>query len=104
MRFLKNGAEVAKGYYLIHILEVFPDEVQKREQLGQNYSEWLAHLDGLETQVSESLASLSMHSMRSFLFTEKRFKNLSKIKGLTSLDLASSGKTKEGAVLAKVSV
>jgi UDP-2-acetamido-2-deoxy-ribo-hexuluronate aminotransferase len=28
---------------------VFPDEVQKREKLGQTYSEGLAHLDGLET-------------------------------------------------------
>jgi len=28
---------------------VFPDEVQKRETLGQTYSESLAHLNGLET-------------------------------------------------------
>ena len=34
---------------LLEILEVFPDEVQKRENLGQTYSEALAHLDGLET-------------------------------------------------------
>ena len=34
---------------LLEILEVFPDEVQKRENLGQTYSESLAHLDGLET-------------------------------------------------------
>jgi UDP-2-acetamido-2-deoxy-ribo-hexuluronate aminotransferase len=33
---------------LLEILEVFPDEVQKRENLGQTYSEGLAHLDGLE--------------------------------------------------------
>jgi UDP-2-acetamido-2-deoxy-ribo-hexuluronate aminotransferase len=34
---------------LLEILEAFPDEVQKRENLGQTYSEGLAHLDGLET-------------------------------------------------------
>jgi UDP-2-acetamido-2-deoxy-ribo-hexuluronate aminotransferase len=34
---------------LLEILEVFPEEVQRREQLGQTYSEGLAHLDGLET-------------------------------------------------------
>jgi len=34
---------------LLEILEVFPDEVIKREQLGKIYSEGLAHLDGLET-------------------------------------------------------
>jgi UDP-2-acetamido-2-deoxy-ribo-hexuluronate aminotransferase len=33
----------------LEILEVFPDEVQKRENLGQTYSEGLAHIDGLET-------------------------------------------------------
>jgi UDP-2-acetamido-2-deoxy-ribo-hexuluronate aminotransferase len=33
----------------LEILEVFPDEVIKRETLGQTYSEALAHLDGLET-------------------------------------------------------
>jgi UDP-2-acetamido-2-deoxy-ribo-hexuluronate aminotransferase len=34
---------------LLEILEVFPDEVQKRENLGQTYSESLAHVNGLET-------------------------------------------------------
>jgi UDP-2-acetamido-2-deoxy-ribo-hexuluronate aminotransferase len=34
---------------LLEILEVFPDEVQKRVNLGQTYSESLAHLDILET-------------------------------------------------------
>ena len=34
---------------LLEILEVFPDEVQKRHQLGQTYSLGLANLDGLET-------------------------------------------------------
>ena len=34
---------------LLEILEVFPDEVEKRENLGQTYSERLAHLEGLET-------------------------------------------------------
>ena len=29
--------------------EVFPNEVQKRENLGQTYSEGLANLEGLET-------------------------------------------------------
>jgi UDP-2-acetamido-2-deoxy-ribo-hexuluronate aminotransferase len=34
---------------LLEVLEVFPNEVQKRENLGQTYSEGFAHLDGLET-------------------------------------------------------
>jgi UDP-2-acetamido-2-deoxy-ribo-hexuluronate aminotransferase len=33
----------------LEILEVFPDEVQKRVNLGQTYSDGLAHMEGLET-------------------------------------------------------
>ncbi len=45
-----NGRmDTLQAAILLEILEVFPDEVQKREQLGQTYSEGLAHLDGLET-------------------------------------------------------
>jgi UDP-2-acetamido-2-deoxy-ribo-hexuluronate aminotransferase len=45
-----NGRmDTIQAAILLEILEVFPDEVQKREQLGQNYFEGLANLDGLET-------------------------------------------------------
>lgn len=45
-----NGRmDTLQAAILLEILEVFPDEVQKREQLGQTYSEGLAKLDGLET-------------------------------------------------------
>jgi UDP-2-acetamido-2-deoxy-ribo-hexuluronate aminotransferase len=45
-----NGRmDTMQAAILLEILEVFPDEVQKREQLGQTYSEGLDHLDGLET-------------------------------------------------------
>ncbi len=45
-----NGRmDTIQAAILLEILEVFPDEVQKRENLGQTYSEGLAHLDGLET-------------------------------------------------------
>jgi UDP-2-acetamido-2-deoxy-ribo-hexuluronate aminotransferase len=45
-----NGRmDTIQAAILLEILEVFPDEVKKREQLGQTYSEGLAHLDGLET-------------------------------------------------------
>jgi UDP-2-acetamido-2-deoxy-ribo-hexuluronate aminotransferase len=45
-----NGRmDTLQAAILLEILEVFPDEVQKRENLGQTYSEGLAHLDGLET-------------------------------------------------------
>jgi UDP-2-acetamido-2-deoxy-ribo-hexuluronate aminotransferase len=45
-----NGRmDTIQAAILLEILEVFPEEVQKREQLGQTYSEVLAHLDGLET-------------------------------------------------------
>ena len=45
-----NGRmDTLQAAILLEILEVFPDEVKKREQLGQTYSEGLAHLDGVET-------------------------------------------------------
>ena len=45
-----NGRmDTLQAAILLEILEVFSDEVQKRENLGQTYSEGLAHLDGLET-------------------------------------------------------
>ena len=45
-----NGRmDTLQAAILLEILEVFPDEVQKREQIGQNYSRDLAHLDGMET-------------------------------------------------------
>jgi UDP-2-acetamido-2-deoxy-ribo-hexuluronate aminotransferase len=45
-----NGRmDTLQAAILLEILEVFPDEVQKRVNLGQTYSESLAHLDILET-------------------------------------------------------
>jgi UDP-2-acetamido-2-deoxy-ribo-hexuluronate aminotransferase len=45
-----NGRmDTLQAAILLEVLEVFPDEVQKRENLGQKYSEGLAHLDALET-------------------------------------------------------
>jgi UDP-2-acetamido-2-deoxy-ribo-hexuluronate aminotransferase len=45
-----NGRmDTLQAAILLEILEVFPDEVQKREKLGQTYSEGLANIDGLET-------------------------------------------------------
>ena len=45
-----NGRmDTIQAAILLEILEVFPDEVEKREKLGQIYSESLAHLEGLET-------------------------------------------------------
>ena len=45
-----NGRmDTIQAAILLEILEVFPDEVIKREQLGKVYSKGLAHLDGLET-------------------------------------------------------
>jgi len=45
-----NGRmDTIQAAILLEILEVFPDEVIKREQLGKIYSEGLAHLDGVET-------------------------------------------------------
>jgi UDP-2-acetamido-2-deoxy-ribo-hexuluronate aminotransferase len=44
-----NGRmDTIQAAILLEILKVFPDEVQKRENLGQTYSEGLAHLEGLE--------------------------------------------------------
>ena len=48
-----NGRmDTLQAAILLEILEVFPDEVQKRENLGQTYSEGFANLDGLETPSS----------------------------------------------------
>ena len=45
-----NGRmDTIQAAILLEILDVFPDEVKKREQLGKTYSEGLANLDGLET-------------------------------------------------------
>jgi UDP-2-acetamido-2-deoxy-ribo-hexuluronate aminotransferase len=45
-----NGRmDTLQAAILIEILEVFPDEVLMREQLGQAYSEGLANIEGLET-------------------------------------------------------
>ena len=45
-----NGRmDTLQAAILLEVLEVFPDEVKKRQQLGQTYSEGLADFDGLET-------------------------------------------------------
>ena len=45
-----NGRmDTIQAAILLEILEVFPDEVNKREKIGQTYSEGLAHLEGLAT-------------------------------------------------------
>jgi UDP-2-acetamido-2-deoxy-ribo-hexuluronate aminotransferase len=45
-----NGRmDTLQAAILLEILDVFPDEVQKRENLGQTYSDGLAHIEGLET-------------------------------------------------------
>ncbi len=45
-----NGRmDTLQAAILLEILELFPDEVQKRKNLGQTYSEGLANLDYLET-------------------------------------------------------
>ena len=45
-----NGRmDTLQAAILLEILEVFPDEVIKRETLGQTYSERLDHLDGMKT-------------------------------------------------------
>ena len=45
-----NGRmDTIQAAILLEILEVFPDEVNKREQLGQTYSAGLDRLNGLET-------------------------------------------------------
>jgi UDP-2-acetamido-2-deoxy-ribo-hexuluronate aminotransferase len=45
-----NGRmDTIQAAILLEILEVFPDEVEKREQLGQTYSSGLAGVEGLRT-------------------------------------------------------
>jgi UDP-2-acetamido-2-deoxy-ribo-hexuluronate aminotransferase len=45
-----NGRmDTLQAAILLEILKVFPEEVNKRENLGQIYSAGLAHLEGLET-------------------------------------------------------
>ena len=45
---LNGRMDTIKAAILLEILEVFPDEVKKREQLGQTYSEGLSNLNHLE--------------------------------------------------------
>jgi len=45
-----NGRfDTIQAAILLEILKVFPDEVQKRQNLGKAYSEGLANMEGLET-------------------------------------------------------
>ena len=45
-----NGRmDTIQSAILLEILELFPNEVQKRENLGKTYSQGLVHIDGLET-------------------------------------------------------
>ena len=46
---LNGRFDTIQAAILLEILEVFPVEVQKRENLGQAYSESLSHLEGLTT-------------------------------------------------------
>ena len=44
-----EGMDTLQAAILSEILEVFPDEVVNRQNLGQTYSESLSHLEGLNT-------------------------------------------------------
>jgi UDP-2-acetamido-2-deoxy-ribo-hexuluronate aminotransferase len=46
---LNGRMDTLQAAILLEILEVFPDEVLKRENLGQTYSERLAHIESLQT-------------------------------------------------------
>jgi UDP-2-acetamido-2-deoxy-ribo-hexuluronate aminotransferase len=46
---LNGRMDTLQAAILLEILIIFPDEVQKRENLGQTYSESLSHLKGLTT-------------------------------------------------------
>ncbi|MDA8991306.1 DegT/DnrJ/EryC1/StrS family aminotransferase [Opitutales bacterium] len=46
---LNGRMDTIQAAVLLEILKVFPEEVNKRENLGQTYSEGLAHLEGPET-------------------------------------------------------
>jgi UDP-2-acetamido-2-deoxy-ribo-hexuluronate aminotransferase len=46
---LNGRMDTLQAAILLEILEVFPDEVAKRQNLGQTYSESLSHLEGLTT-------------------------------------------------------
>ena len=50
---LNGRMDTLQAAILLEILEVFPDEVIKRQQLGQTYSESLSHLEGLTTPMIE---------------------------------------------------
>ena len=46
---LNGRMDTLQAAILLEILDVFCDEVQKREQLGKTYSESLSHIEGLTT-------------------------------------------------------
>ena len=66
-----NGRmDTLQAAILLEIFEVFPDEVLKREQLGQAYSEGLAGLDGLETP-SIGEHNTSVYAQYTILFQQR---------------------------------
>ena len=46
---INRRMDTIQAAILLEILEVFPDEVQKRDQLGQTYTSGLGNIDGLKT-------------------------------------------------------
>jgi len=66
-----NGRmDTIQAAILLEILEAFPEEVQKRQLLGQNYSNGLSNLEGLETPcISEN--NTSVYAQYTILSTQR---------------------------------
>lgn len=66
-----NGRmDTIQAAILLEILEAFPEEVQKRQLLGQNYTNGLSNLEGLETPcISEN--NTSVYAQYTILSTQR---------------------------------
>ena len=65
---------------LLEILEVFPDEVVRKEEIGKSYSAEFSKLDVLKHPKSTEVTRPFMHNTQYFQIREKRFRNNLKFK------------------------
>ena len=66
-----NGRmDTMQAAILLEIFEVFPEEVQKRQTLGQNYSKELAEVEGLRTPIIEE-NNTSVYAQYTILFEHR---------------------------------
>ena len=72
---LNRRVDTLQAAILLEILEVFPDEVVNRQNLGHTYVESLSHLEDLIPLGLENITPRFTLNAQFFLMKEKRFNN-----------------------------